>query len=108
MDSPGVPRLPNPGIANVSNTPALLYPGRPIGQLVLLHVNRKHDPASKVIVYTLRPGLSGVFPFKNPEEDLLKIGIRRTSVIRKGTVEDGRPFTPEPAGVYLRFAFRFA
>src|SRR6266436_581445 len=35
-------------IANVSNTPVLLYPGRPIGQLILLHVDWKHDPAAKV------------------------------------------------------------
>ena len=71
-------------IANVSNTPVLLYPGRPIGQLILLHVGRTHDPRAKIkstyfgLIYPEAP------PFKNPEEDLRKIGIRHTDVIRKG------------------------
>jgi hypothetical protein len=82
-------------IANVSNTPVLLYPGRPIGQLVLLHVNRKHDPTAKVKSTYFGPVNPEAPPFKNPEEDLLKIGIRRTSVIRKGRVEE-RKFTAEP------------
>jgi dCTP deaminase len=82
-------------IANVSNTPVLLYPGRPIGQLVLLHVNRKHDPAAKVKSTYFGPVYPEAPPFKNPEEDLLKIGIHRTSVIRKGTIENDQ-FIPEP------------
>jgi dCTP deaminase len=75
-------------IANVSNTPVLLYPGRPIGQLILLHVDLKHDPAEKVKSTYFGPVYPEAPPFKNPEEDLFKIGVRRTSVIRKGTMED--------------------
>lgn len=82
-------------IANVSNTPVLLYPGRPIGQLILLHVARRHDPNARVKSTYFGPVYPEAPPFKNPEEDLLTIGIRRTSIIRKGTIEN-RQFTPEP------------
>ena len=82
-------------IANVSNTPVLLYPGRPIGQLVLLHVNRKQDPGAKVDSTYFGPVYPEAPPFKNPEEDLLKLGIHRTRVLRKGTIENSR-FVPEP------------
>jgi dCTP deaminase len=74
-------------IANVSNTPVLLYPGRPIGQLILLHIDLKHDPTAKVESTYFGPVYPEAPPFKNPEEDLFKIGVRRTSVIRKGTIE---------------------
>jgi len=80
-------------IANVSNTPVLLYPGRPIGQLILLHVDRKHDPSAKVKSTYFGPVYPEAPPFRNPEEDLLKIGVRRTSVIRTGTME-GDKFHP--------------
>lgn len=76
-------------IANVSNTPVLLYPGRPIAQLVLLHVNRTHDPAAKIKSTYFGPIYPEAPQFKNPEEDLWQIGIRRTSVIRKGVMENG-------------------
>jgi dCTP deaminase len=82
-------------IANVSNTPVLLYPGRPIGQLILLHVDLKHDPAAKVKSTYFGPVYPEAPPFKNPEDDLLKIGVRRTSVLRKGIIVD-RKFEPEP------------
>jgi dUTPase len=81
-------------IANVSNTPVLLYPGRPIGQLILL-VDLKHDPAAKVKSTYFGPVYPEAPPFKNPEDDLLKIGVRRTSVLRKGIIVD-RKFEPEP------------
>ena len=84
-------------IANVSNTPVLLYPGRPIGQLILLHVNRKHDPAAKVKSTYFGPVYPEAPPFKNPEQDLRKIGIHRTSIIRKGTIEKA-VFQSEPEG----------
>jgi hypothetical protein len=71
------------------------YPGRPIGQLILLHVARKHDPNARVKSTYFGPVYPEAPPFKNPEEDLLKIGIRRTSIICKGTIENGQ-FTREP------------
>jgi dCTP deaminase len=77
-------------IANVSNTPVLLYPGRPIGQLVLLHVGRTHDDSAKIKSTYFGPVYPEAPPFKNPEEDLLKIGVRITSVIRKRTVNVDR------------------
>ena len=77
-------------IANVSNTPVLLYPGKPIAQLVLLHVNREHDPKLKAKGTYFGPVYPEAPPFKNPEEDLRKIGVHRTSVIRKGVVENGK------------------
>ena len=60
----------------------------------LLHVDRKHHPAAKVRSTYFGPVYPEAPPFKNPEADLLKIGIRRTSIIRKGTMEDGI-FKPE-------------
>ncbi len=81
-------------IANVSNTPVLLYPGRPIGQLILLHVNREHEPLSKIKGTYFGPVHPEAPPFKNPETDLFDIGIRSTEVIRKGTIRDLGPFEP--------------
>jgi dCTP deaminase len=74
-------------IANVSNTPVLLYPGRPIGQLILLHIEREHDPNKKIGSTYFGPIYPEAPPFKNPEEDLRGLGIRETSVIRKGTID---------------------
>ena len=75
-------------IANVSNTPVLLYPGRTIGQLILLGCLRDHDPDAKVKSTFYGPVHPEAPPFKNPERDLLDIGVRRTEVIRKGVVTD--------------------
>ena len=81
-------------IANVSNTPVLLYPGRPIGQLILLHVGRSHDVNECVKSSYFGPVHPEAPHFKNPEQDLLKIGVRRTEVIRKGVIDDGGAFEP--------------
>ena len=66
-------------IANVSNTPLLLYPGRLICQLILLSVERPSPPGKLSGTY-----LGPVFPeaprFRDPEHDLGEIGI--TDVIR--------------------------
>lgn len=79
-------------IANVSNTPVLLYPGRPIGQLILLHVAREHDPSAKIKSTYYGPIHPEAPPFKNPESDLLKLGIKQTAVIRKGTIDEHGDF----------------
>jgi dCTP deaminase len=79
-------------IANVSNTPVLLYPGRPIGQLILLHVARDYDPDAKIESTYFGPIHPEAPPFNNPEEDLAKIGVRRTAVIRKGTIGESGTF----------------
>lgn len=65
-------------IANVSNTPVLLYPGRAICQLVLMHVSPddeggKPDPNYFGPVYPEAP------KFKNPDEDLRKLGVTKVA-----------------------------
>lgn len=63
-------------IANVSNTPLLLYPGVPIGQLILFEVKDAVNP--KLLRGTY---LGPVFPepprLKAPREELGRIGIPR-------------------------------
>jgi len=59
--------------------------------LVLLHVARDHRPEAKIGSTYFGPVHPEAPPFKNPEEDLLKLGVRKTNVIRKGTIyTDGR------------------
>jgi dCTP deaminase len=82
-------------IANVSNTPVLLYPGRPIGQLILLHVDREHDRNNKISSTYYGPVQPEAPPFRNPEEDLRKIGVDKTEVLRKGTITRSG-FQPRP------------
>jgi dCTP deaminase len=82
-------------IANVSNTPVLLYPGRPIGQLIMLHVARILDPNRKINSTYFGPIHPEAPPFRNPEDDLRKIGVRRSAVIRKGIVNEQGIFTAE-------------
>jgi dCTP deaminase len=67
-------------IANVSNTPVLLYPGRFIGQLVLMSVT---NPAtdSKLKKSYLGPIYPEPPPFDTPAQDLAKIGIAETWAI---------------------------
>ena len=79
-------------IANVSNTPVLLYPGRLICQLVLMHVGDEHagSKLEKSAETDGKPDTSyfgPVYPeapkFKNPEDDLLKIGVTGVSCLTK-------------------------
>src|SRR5579864_2713092 len=59
-------------IANVSNTAMLLYPGRRIGQLILMHVAVDDEtPAEQLLDSTyFGPVFPEAPPFKNPEADL--------------------------------------
>jgi dCTP deaminase len=81
-------------IANVSNTPVLLYPGRLICQLVLMHIappaeaQSGHDAATQDAAHPAKPQYFGpVYPeapkFKNPQDDLLEIGVTRVSGLRR-------------------------
>ena len=69
-------------IANVSNTPVLLYPGRQICQLILMRVEGPDMAALPSSTY-----FGPVYPegpkFDNPEEDLERIGVPRnkTSIL---------------------------
>ena len=69
-------------IANVSNTPVLLYPGRLIGQLVLLAVEgasqiAKEDPTYYGPTYPEAP------KFDNPETELFGLGVPKVSVFQR-------------------------
>jgi len=81
-------------IANVSNTPVLLYPGRPICQLILMSLN----PVKKLIDQDTKQGktkdvetdanyFGPVYPeapkFRDPEDDLLRIGITRVASLKR-------------------------
>jgi dCTP deaminase len=64
-------------IANVSNTPLILYPGLPIGQLILLDADpecRPEEPLQATYVGPIRPEPP---PFKPPKASLRSIGIRK-------------------------------
>jgi dCTP deaminase len=64
-------------IANVSNTAMLLYPGRRIGQLILLHVAVSDEAEETPLLDStyFGPVYPEAPPFKNPEDDLFKIGV---------------------------------
>ncbi len=67
-------------IANVSNTAILLYPGRKIGQMVLMHVAipKGEETKSAALLDTtyFGPMYPEAPPFKNPEDDLFSIGVQ--------------------------------
>jgi dCTP deaminase len=68
-------------IANVSNTPLLLYPGRLIAQLVLMSVRPKPRPRDVLEGTYLAPVFPEMPHFDNPEKDLFTIGIEKAWVI---------------------------
>ncbi len=81
-------------IANVSNTPVLLYPGRLICQLILMRLQPDEHMESKTASSTeqrdRKPDakyFGPVYPeapkFKNPQEDLLDIGVTRTDRLKQ-------------------------
>jgi dCTP deaminase len=61
-------------IANVSNTPLLLYPGRLVAQLILFDVP-KAKPSSQQSGTYLGPVYPEAPTFKDPEQDLAMIGV---------------------------------
>jgi dCTP deaminase len=67
-------------IANVSNTPVLLYPGRTIGQLILMEVKSPSRETQLESTY-----FGPIYPeaphFRNPVEELSDIGIDQVLVI---------------------------
>ena len=83
-------------IANVSNTPVLLYPGRLICQLVLMHIAESEDgkdtgrlgEAGRETVATVDKNYFGpVYPeapkFKDPQEDLFRVGVTQVSAFKR-------------------------
>ena len=87
-------------IANVSNTPVLLYPGRPICQLVLLNV--EPDAAADELLDSSYFG--PVYPegptFRNPEIELLGIGVSCTDVIKRCRAVEGTVILVEKDALY--------
>ncbi|HEU5414386.1 MAG TPA: dCTP deaminase [Candidatus Angelobacter sp.] len=80
-------------IANVSNTPVLLYPGRLICQLVLMHIApanvlKGSDKETQPSDVRFDPNYFGpVYPeapkFRDPQDDLLRIGQTNVAQIRR-------------------------
>lgn len=74
-------------IANVSNTPVLLYPGRLIGQLILMDVERELGAAKLSSTY-FGPVYPELPALNSPQKDLGKIGVHRISILRPDVVDD--------------------
>jgi dCTP deaminase len=68
-------------IANVSNTPLLLYPGLPIGQLILLHVDGAEE--SKMLSGTyFGPTYPEAPPVRDLRKELALLGVKDPEVPR--------------------------
>jgi hypothetical protein len=74
-------------IANVSNTPLLLYPGRFIGQLILLRLSPsdEEEKVRKLSGTYLGPVYPETPKFKDPQEDLRRIGVPESEFKDPGT-----------------------
>ncbi len=82
-------------IANVSNTPVLLYPGRLICQLILMRIaplqeeskNRNPDNKKNTITTLDNTYFGPVYPeapkFRDPQDDLLRIGVTSVSSFKR-------------------------
>jgi dCTP deaminase len=63
-------------IANVSNTPLIIYPGMPIGQLILMGVSGA-EPEKKLQGTYLGPVYPEAPTLKKPKQELRKLGLKR-------------------------------
>jgi dCTP deaminase len=70
-------------IANVSNTPLIVYPGRLIGQLILMELSRAVIRESKLSGTYLAPVFPEAPTFKDPSDDLRQIGVTKISYPEK-------------------------
>jgi len=64
-------------IANVSNTPLILYPGRLIGQLILMRLEGASKDEARLSGSYLAPTFPEAPMFREPGEDLQAIGIKQ-------------------------------
>ena len=71
-------------IANVSNTPVLLYPGRFIGQLILMQVDGA-DNKQKLDATYFGPTYPEAPKFKNPATELHALGFPKVALIKHDT-----------------------
>jgi dCTP deaminase len=76
-------------IANVSNTPVLLYPGRLICQLVLMHVAKEkgREEEAKPDTSYFGPVYPEAPKFGDPQDDLLKIGVTGVARLKRTQLE---------------------
>jgi dCTP deaminase len=84
-------------IANVSNTPVLLYPGRLICQLVLMQVkvssgrSKRRAKDGKLDIKPDANYFGPVYPeapkFRDPQDDLLKIGVTTVARLKKTQID---------------------
>lgn len=76
-------------IANVSNTTILLYPGTPIGQLILMDADVTEEPKKLSGSY-----IGPIFPeppvLRSPEEELIRVGIKQYRHPTQGWINLGR------------------
>jgi dCTP deaminase len=86
-------------IANVSNTPVLLYPGRLICQLVLMRIAPEQteteessdtNRGTSATQHYFGPVYPEAPKFKNPEDDLLGVGVTRVASIKRTELRRGR------------------
>jgi dCTP deaminase len=73
-------------IANASNTPLILYPGRYIAQLILMTLEKTTAREQKLSGRYLAPVYPEAPKFDDPNDDLARIGITetRTPYVRSG------------------------
>lgn len=71
-------------IANVSNTPVILYPGRPICQLILMNLNSTGLKPGKLSGTYIAPVYPEAPIFSDPREELKKIGVPERDFVLPG------------------------
>lgn len=71
-------------IANVSNTPVILYPGRSICQLVLMDLNTPKARQRKLSGTYIAPVYPEAPEFSDPRKELKKIGVPEADFILPG------------------------
>jgi dCTP deaminase len=67
-------------IANASNTPLILYPGRLIAQLILMDLLGAHATERKLSGTYLAPVFPEAPTFQDPKEDLMRIGVAEDQI----------------------------
>jgi dCTP deaminase len=71
-------------IANVSNTPVILYPGRSICQLVLMDLNKQRSRQGKLSGTYIAPVYPEAPEFSDPQKELKKIGVPEADFLLPG------------------------
>jgi len=80
-------------IANVSNTPILLYPGFPIGQLILMKLDEPVDEKQQLMSTYVGPIEPEAPDLKDPKEVLRRIGVEEYRDPHKPTWQRTNPST---------------